>query len=264
MSATGPAPHTAPRWQPRDNHAHTTHSDGALTVDQLVARAEALGVRPGVADHCSRDVASAVKSPAAVRAYLDDLARVPQLARGGEFCWHDDLWRELPPETVRRMTHRVGSLHAAQLGDGTWVHMFQKRLPAGLTPPSYMTWHVASLERMMAEMPVDVFAHPTLVPLEYRALPPELLWTEEVEERAVEAIYRAGVAFEVSNRYRPHERLVRRAVDRGVRLSLGSDGHTLEQVAALEWPLALARSLGVPDESLYDPFVHGSRTGAGD
>jgi histidinol phosphatase-like PHP family hydrolase len=247
-------------WRPRDCHAHTTHSDGQLTPAQLVARAESLGVLPGIADHLSRDVQSAVKSPDAVRAYLDDLEQYPTALRGGEFCWHDSLWRELPDDAVRRMTHRVGSLHAARMADGTWVHMFQRRLPSGLTPQAYMDAHVASLEAMMAEMPVDVFAHPTLLPLEYRKLPLEELWTEEREERAVAAMRRAGVAMEISNRYRPHERLVRRAADAGVRLSLGSDGHTLGQVADVAWPLALARSLGVKDEALYDPTVHGSRT----
>jgi histidinol phosphatase-like PHP family hydrolase len=115
---------------------------------------------------------------------------------------------------------------------------------------------------MLREMPVDVFAHPTLLPLEYRALPLEELWTEPREERAADALFRAGVAFEISNRYRPHERLVRCVVARGVRISLGSDGHTLHQVADVAWPLALARRLGVPDEELYDPLVHGSRTRA--
>jgi histidinol phosphatase-like PHP family hydrolase len=55
---------------------------------------------------------------------------------------------------------------------------------------------------------------------------------------------------------------VRRAADTGVRLSLGSDGHSREQVADVAHPLALARSLGVRDEDLYDPTRHGSRTGA--
>ena len=247
-------------WRPRDCHAHTTHSDGELTPAQLVERAHALGVRPGIADHCSRDVKSAVKSSDEVREYLDDLERYPDALRGGEFCWHDTLWRELPDDTVRRMTHRVGSLHAARLDDGTWVHMFQRRLPSGLTPQLYMDAHVDSLEEMLAAMPADILAHPTLLPLEYRKLPLEELWTEPREERAVEALYRAGVAFEISNRYRPHERFVRRAIARGVRISLGSDGHTLGQVADIAWPLALARQLGARDEALYDPVVHGSKT----
>jgi histidinol phosphatase-like PHP family hydrolase len=65
----------------------------------------------------------------------------------------------------------------------------------------------------------------------------------------------------VSNRYRAHERFVRRARDRGVRLSLGSDGHTADQVADVAWPLAVTRAIGVPDGELYDPARHGSRTG---
>jgi histidinol phosphatase-like PHP family hydrolase len=63
----------------------------------------------------------------------------------------------------------------------------------------------------------------------------------------------------VSSRYRPHERLVRRAVEAGVRLSLGSDGHHAEQVGEIAFSLAMTRALGVPDTSLYDPAVHGRR-----
>ena len=244
---------------PTDLHAHTTMSDGVLSPEELVATAVARGVRPSVADHLSRDVASAVKSIDAVRAYLDELDRHPVL-RGGEFCWHDSLWRELPADLAARFTHRLGSLHAIFLPSGERVHMFQRRFPEGLTHDAYMDAHVENLERMALEMPIDVLAHPTLLPLSLRSLPLESLWTESREERAVDALARAGIAFEISNRYRPHERFVRRAVDRGVRISLGSDGHTPEQVADVVWPLALARAVGVRDEELYDPRAHGSRT----
>jgi len=125
-----------------------------------------------------------------------------------------------------------------------------------------MAAHLAEVERFAGEMPVDILAHPTLVPIVLRRIPSEELWTEAHEQRLVDALYRAGIAFEISNRYKAHERIVRRAVDRGLRISLGSDGHTAEQVANLEWPLALARRLGVKDEDLYDPSVHGSRTQA--
>ena len=47
-------------WQPVDCHAHSTFSDGALTVEQVVARAAELGVRPSIADHISRDVARSI------------------------------------------------------------------------------------------------------------------------------------------------------------------------------------------------------------
>ena len=266
MSASAPvAPRvrSADRWQPRDCHAHTTWSDGELTPAELQARAEALGVLPSVTDHASGAVAVGPRSVLALSRYLDDLERLP-VARGAEFCWHDPLWRELPDRLVRRFTHRVGSLHGVHLPGGTLVHAFQSSLPAGLQADAYMDAHVAALEQFAREMPVDLLAHPTLLPIPLRRRPLEELWTEAREERAVDALYRAGIAFEVSARYRPHERFVRRAAERGVRLSLGSDGHSRSEVADVFPSLALTRALGVPDEELYDPLVHGSRTGFAD
>ncbi|MEO6528329.1 MAG: hypothetical protein ABIP93_17040 [Gemmatimonadaceae bacterium] len=250
-------------WQPVDCHAHSTHSDGALSVADVVARAAERDTRPSITDHISRDAPTTVDSPDAVERYLVDLEKFDVL-RGGEFCWHDTLWYELPPHTVRRFTHRVGSLHSIRLPDDTLLRVFNRDLPEGLSAAAYMEAHVTSLEALAVEMPIDVFAHPTLVSPSLREFDPLELWSEEHEERVVSALRAAGIAFEVSNRYRPHERLVGRAVDHGVRLSLGSDGHSREQVADVAHPLALTRALGVRDEELYDPTRHGSRTGAFD
>jgi len=245
-------------WTPVDCHAHTTMSDGALDVGALVERAQAHGVRPSVSDHISRDVAGSVKDVAGVRAYLDALDEYPVL-RAGEFCWHDALWREIPPDLVSRFNHRIGSIHGFYLDDGTLVHAFGRHLPTDLTPDAYMDAHLDQVERFAAEMPVDILAHPTLIPIPLRSLSEEL-WTPAREERLVAALAGAGIAFEVSARYRPHERIVQRAVAAGVRISLGSDGHSADQVANIEMPLAMTRSLGVRDEDLYDPISHGSRT----
>ena len=247
-------------WRPTDCHAHTTHSDGRLTPAELEAHVRGLGVRPSIADHISRDTVTTVDSLDAIRGYLDDLEQHDVL-RGGEFCWQDELWREVPDELARRFTHRLGSLHGVYLPDGTVVHAF-RTYPEALAADAYMDAFIDNLERLAREMPVDILAHPTLLPLALRERPLEELWTEAREERAVEALRAAGIAFEISNRYRPHERFVRRAVDRGVRLALGSDGHTREQVGDVAMPLALSRALGVEDAELYDPARHGSRTGA--
>ena len=109
-------------------------------------------------------------------------------------------------------------------------------------------------------MPVDILAHPTLLPPPMRTIDPHDLWSEAHEERMVRALATAGIAFEISARYPPHERLVRRAADAGVRIALGSDGHSREQVANIVASLALARTVGVADDALYDPRRHGSRT----
>ncbi|MFN2565868.1 MAG: hypothetical protein ABR499_12800 [Gemmatimonadaceae bacterium] len=235
-------------------------SDGALSVQEIVERGKQLGVRPSVTDHMSRDLAVGPRDLAAIAAYLDELEKHPVL-RGGEFCWHDSLWRELPADLTRRFTHRIGSLHAIVLPDGRLVHAFARRFPEDLSVAAYMDAFVDNVERFAHQMPVDILAHPTLVALPLRARAGEELWTDAHEMRAVDALRSAGIAIEVSARYKPHERLVRRAADAGVRLSLGSDGHAATQVADVSWPLSLTRALGVRDEDLYDPRAHGSRTG---
>ena len=246
-------------WQPLDCHAHSTCSDGVLSPDDVIATAAARGVRGTVSDHASRDVRYSLKSPDAVDAYEALIAHLPY--RSAEFCSHDSLWRELSDAQLDRLTHRIGSLHAVPLDDGSLVRMFQKQLPAGLSTTMYMARHIDAVDALADEMPIDIFAHPTLLPYTLRDLPAEELWDESHEERLVLALKRNGIAFEVSNRYRSHLRLVQRAVAHGVRLSLGSDGHQRDQIGNLEWPLALTRSLGVADDALYDPFVHGTRRG---
>lgn len=247
------------RWQPLDCHAHSTCSDGVLSPDEVIATAAARNVRGTVSDHASRDVKFSLKSPAAMDDYSAMIAHLPY--RSAEFCSHDTLWRELTSAQLARFTHRIGSLHAVTVGDGSLVRMFQKTLPTGLPRREYMSIHVAAVEALAAEMPVEIFAHPTLLPHELRSVPPEELWQEADEDRMVLALKRHGICLEVSNRYRPHQRLVERALAHGVRLSLGSDGHQRDQVGNLDWPLALTRSLGVPDEALYDPSAHGTRDG---
>src|SRR4051812_15322733 len=110
-------------WRPTDCHAHTTFSDGALTVPALIATAAARGVRPSVADHVSRDITRSIVSVDDARRYLDELEQHDVL-RAAEFCWHDSLWRELPDDVMRRFTHRIGSLHAIRLQSGTLIHAF--------------------------------------------------------------------------------------------------------------------------------------------
>ena len=248
-------------WRPTDCHAHSTHSDGSMSVAEVAERGAALGVRVSVSDHISRDAPTTLTSVEAIDSYLTDLEQYDVL-RGGEFCWHDALWRELPDALVARFTHRLGSLHSVALPGGASCRAFVRELPPGVTPAMYVEGLVTSLEQLAREMPVDILAHPTIIPPAARVLDPETLWTEELEDRVVAALASSGIAFELSARYAPHRRLVERIASAGIRFSLGSDGHLREQVGVITAPLELARSIGVKDQELYNPEVHGSRTGA--
>ena len=75
-----------------------------------------------------------------------------------------------------------------------------------------------------------------------------------MQYRVIEAAVKAGVALEISNRYRlPHDRFLTKAREAGATFTLGSDGHERHQVACLDWALATARRNGIGDEMMYLP-----------
>jgi len=242
----------------QDLHCHTTMSDGSVPLDRLVRIAAERGVTVGVADHVStRNVERFVSTEAKVRRYLDALRNAP-VFRSGEFCWCDDLWRTLPDEVMDRFDYRVGSNHGFNLPGGGMGSPWWQELPAEWAhrPQELMEAMVDELCRMVRAMPIHIAAHSTLTPPALFALEGdvEAWWTEPREERWVAALAETGVALEISNRYRlPHDRLLLRARDAGVRFSLGSDGHGVEQVARLEWAAETARRVGVTDADLFVP-----------
>ena len=240
----------------QDLHCHTSMSDGDLSLEEVAARARELGVQVGIADHVSgRNVERFVATEARVRAYLDALDGA-DVFRSGEFCWCDELWKELPAEVMDRFDYRVGSNHGFYLPDGTMGSPWWQKLPAPWDgrPQEVMEAMVANLCDMVRTMPIQIAAHSTLTPPALFDLEGDVdaWWTGEREDRYVEALAGSGVALEISNRYRlPHDRLLGKALQAGVRFSLGSDGHTHAQVAQLGWAAETARRVGVTDGDLF-------------
>lgn len=246
----------------QDLHAHTTMSDGSLTLERVVEVARERGVQIGIADHVStRNVDMFVSDEAEVRRYLDALEGAP-VFRSGEFCWCDDLWRTLPEEVMDRFDYRIGSNHGFWLPDGTLGSPWWQSIPEPWRgrEDEVMEAMVANLCDMVRTMPIQIAAHSTLTPPALLGLDDDVdaWWTEEREDRWVDALAESGVAMEISNRYRlPHDRLLRKAHQAGVRFTLGSDGHTEAQVARLDWAAETARRVGITDADLFVPERRG-------
>lgn len=246
----------------QDLHCHTTMSDGRLTLERVVEVAAERGVQVGIADHVSTtNPAMFIATRGEVDDYLDAIEAAP-VFRSGEFCWCDTLWRELPDEVMARFDYRIGSNHGFRLPDGSVASPWWARLPApwDARPQALMELLVDNLCEMVRTMPIQIAAHSTFMPSAFLALEPDVhaWWTEDREDRYVEALAESGVALEISNRYRlPHDRLLGKALEAGVRFSLGSDGHSETQVAALDWAAGTARRVGVTDRELFVPERRG-------
>ncbi|HET6763569.1 MAG TPA: hypothetical protein VFH27_07845 [Longimicrobiaceae bacterium] len=242
----------------QDLHAHSTLSDGDLTPRRVAEVAAERGVEIGIADHVSgRNADRFVGTAGQVERYLATIEALPVFV-AGEFCWCDDLWKTLPAELMDRFDYRIGSNHGFELPDGSIGSPWWKTLPApwAARPHDVIDAMVSNLCRMVGEMPIQIAAHSTLTPPALYALEPDVhaWWTAEREDRWVEALARSGVAMEISNRYRlPHDRLLVKAKQAGVRFTLGSDGHTEQQVGRLEWAAETARRVGITGADLWVP-----------
>ncbi|HEX5727338.1 MAG TPA: hypothetical protein VFX98_17835, partial [Longimicrobiaceae bacterium] len=240
----------------QDLHVHTTMSDGKLTLDEVVGLSRERGVRVGIADHVSSRQKAFIPAER-VPAYLDALDGA-DVFRAGEFCWADTLWHTLPDEVMARFDYRIGSNHGFWMPDGRvyspWWPVLHPEFD--VRPDQLMDIMVANLCDLVRTMPIQIAGHSTFLPAGLRRLEDDALawWTEEREDRYVEALAESGVALEISSRYRlPHHRLLRKAREAGVRFSLGSDGHGEEQVARLEWAVEAAQRAGVTDADLFVP-----------
>lgn len=245
----------------QDLHCHTDMSDGKLPLARVVEVAASRGVQVGIADHVSTRSGWMVSTVDKVRRYIEAIEGAP-VFRSAEFCWCDTMWRELPDELMRRFDYRIGSNHGFWLPDGSVGSPWEERLPEAWKgrAQELMEIMVANLCDMVRTMPVEIAAHSTLTPPALHRLERDVhaWWTEEREDRYVEALVESGVALEISNRYRlPHDRLLVKARQAGVRFSLGSDGHAEAQVASLGWAVETALRVGVADGDLFVPERRG-------
>lgn len=252
------SPATAAALGTQDLHAHTTMSDGDLPLQRVVEVARERGVQIGIADHVStRNVERFVANEAQLRRYLDALEDAP-VFRAGEFCWCDSLWSDLPDELMDRFDYRLGSNHGFHLPDGSMGSPWWQHLPPPWDerPDDLMEILARNVCDMVRTMPVQIAAHSTLIPPALLDLELDVhrWWTDERENRYVDAVVESGVAIEISNRYRlPHDRFLSKALQAGARFSLGSDGHSERQIARLEWATETAVRVGITEKDLFVP-----------
>ena len=218
-----------------------------------------------IADHISRDVAQEHQDVDGVRA----LPRRPRAARRAPrrrvLLARSPLARAA--RRRRRAASRIASDRCTPFACRTARSSTRSRAscPPGLTVRALHGRARRVVEQLAREMPVDIFAHPTLVTLPFR----DARRRRAVDRGARDAHGRRAVHTPAS-RSRSRRAIGRTnascgaPIDRGVRISLGSDGHTLDagrrhQRARSRWR---ARSAS-RDDDLYDPTRHGSKTGDG-
>ncbi len=242
-----------------DCHSHTAEwSDGRQSIEQVLEKARAEGVRVGLSDHAG--IADYLNSNDRLLAYADFLTQYP-VARGLEM----DLGRSflIDSQTRKRFDYLIGSVHNLS-GDGFAVefHPFIRFLNGEL--PHYdvraqikdmdlfFKTHLELLKKEFSKQKFDILGHCSLLPpLALGA--PEEHFPQWWEEELIKILLTYGVAMEISNRWRtPYGRLMEKAVEGGVRFSCGSDGHSPKKTCVLDYPKEMIERFRVPSDRIFD------------
>lgn len=233
----------APFPEAPDLHCHTTWSDGTLTIREAAEFARRLGAKAlGISDHSgSLRVANGLR-PADVLAQWEEIDRVQEelpdlrILKGTECDILRDGTLDHPEHLLTGFDYVIGSLHS------------QLKLPLR-----------EQTERVLAalEQPhLTILGHPTTAVPGRRA--PANLDLGRVFEKAAER----GVALEVNGnpgRLDLPVPLIRKALDAGCRLSLGSDGHSASEMLSLEAARRMAHEAGATEDDLVNlRFVRGA------
>jgi DNA polymerase (family X) len=229
-----------------DLHVHSTYSDGSMTVDEIVEAANKKGYVVGIADHASPE--DKITHDAHLLSYLDALERYP-VYRSIEL--DVELGADLAASTLAQLDYIIVGVHFLTIGG--IQYFFWDPLATIADPERFVEQYIVTAAAAMRGMRMDIFAHPTLLPIALREASDEL-WTADRIRRLVAAGAESHVAFEISGHWRvPSEAFIREGLRQGVTFSLGSDGHGADSMCDLEYPLAMVQKMGIGPERLFTP-----------
>lgn len=223
------------------------HLKGGLTIDEVVANSQRLGINYGVAPNCGLHFP--VTDDASLYQYIDEVKGSPTFkgmqAEGRE-------WVTLfSPEAIAKFdyvftdamtfTDRKGRRNRIWIPEEVWVDNKQQ----------FMDDLVAKIEAIFSQEPVDIYVNPTVLPAQ---LMPEYneLWTKERMKKVVRVLADNGVALEINARYKtPNAEMIKMAKEAGVKFSFGTNNVT-NDLGHLEYCLEMLEECGLTPDDMFE------------
>uniref|UniRef100_UPI003216B564 DUF1080 domain-containing protein n=1 Tax=uncultured Draconibacterium sp. TaxID=1573823 RepID=UPI003216B564 len=223
------------------------HLKGGLTIDDVVANSQRLGVNYGVAPNCGLHFP--VTDDESLYNYMEEVKGSPTFkgmqAEGRE-------WITLfSPEAVAKFdyvftdamtfTDKKGRRNRIWIPEEVWVEDKQQ----------FMDDLVEKIEAIFSQEPVDIYVNPTVLPAQ---IMPEYeeLWTTERIARVVKVLADNKIALEINARYKtPNAEMIKMAKAAGVKFSFGTNNVTKE-LGHLEYCLEMIQECGLTPGDMFE------------
>jgi len=226
-----------------DFHVHTIYSDGESAAAAMIEAAEARGLMAAAITDHGPELSVGI-SPHKIIPMLQDIAaaredaEIPVLAGIEANVVDADGTIDIDEKLIDRFDIIIMGIHKLRI----FSH----------EPSELARAYFHAIMKAMEHRRVDVLAHPFQL---HRYLAPYLL-REDIAAFS-ELAAKKGLAIELNSKYRvPDQGLLEACLREGVKLSIGTDAHTVAEVGMVDWPMAMLRRVGASQEDLIlDRFL---------
>jgi Domain of Unknown Function (DUF1080) len=216
-----------------------THLDaGHLTLERALTHSRETGVGLGiVAREISASGSRPIQTDAAAEAFFDRMKNQP-------------VFRVLRPES-RDWMKTISPANLARF-DCILADAATFTPAAGADPEAYMDKLVAQTVEILSTEPVDIYATPTMLPIELVSQADDL-WTEARMQKVIAAAVANKVAIEINSvRVLPSEQFIRLAKAAGAKFSIGS-GKSYAEVFDRAYVWEMQQKVGLTWRDMYAP-----------
>ncbi len=231
-----------------------THLKGGLTIDGVRQHMFKTGINHGIA--VNGGIGFAITNDAGVEDFLKSLAGQPffvgMQAEGRE-------WPTLfSPATVARFDYVFTDSMTIFDHRGKRARLWINEEVEVPDKQAFMNHLVETIEKIMAEEPVDIYVNPTFLP-DVIAKEYDALWTPDRMQRVVAAVKKGGVALEINSRYRlPSAAFIKLAKKAGLKFTLGVN-NTDTNLGRAEYGLEMIKECGLGYKDFWMPKPDGQK-----
>ena len=217
------------------------HLRGGMTAEKALARQNQTGIGSAVLENAGREWP--LSDNEKISAFIDEVRRVNAAADPSErmpvgLQVNDrDWYTEISPENLERLDYIL----ADSMIMGTDAEGKPQRL--WLLPADYRTDLDAWMEeymdhcRRILDEPITIFANPTYLP-KFAEDHYDELWTDARMDEIIDRAAEKGIALEIQAESPfPNERFLRKALERGVKISFGTNNFdpVLKKLDRWDW-----------------------------
>jgi histidinol phosphatase-like PHP family hydrolase len=197
-----------------DYHVHVTDGFG---VEEAAALAEERGMKFGILEHPG---IPGLRSDGDLRRYIQHLRQYPVYV--GLQPMHVNWTGDFSPDVINQLDYVLMDADTVPQPDGSYLRIWRNDLFIK-DMDEFMALYMRHIVQILTHEPIDIFARPTYLPINF-ARHYDQLWTKERVQTIIELASARDIALEIQENTRvPSLDIIQQAKEAGVKFTFGTN-----------------------------------------